>query len=75
MGSRTARRLDPRAAWGQAEHLLADICDCLILLCYELGGCHGPKPRLVRRPEAPRRDALEGVSSERVRSLLFDKRK
>lgn len=75
MESRTARRLDPRAAWGQAEHLLADICDSLILLRYELGGRHGPKPRLVRKPEAPTRDALEGVSDERVHSLLFDKRK
>ncbi len=73
--SRIVHDADPRTVWSANDYILALICDHLAYLRYELSDKKGKKPKPVQRPQAKRRSPLESVPRERVRSLLFDKRK
>lgn len=69
--SRTVRAVDPRAEWGQADHLLALIADNLAFLRYEQAGGKGRKPKPLPRPQAkPSRKKLNLTAQQR-HSLLF----
>ena len=72
--SRIVHDADPRTVWGVDAYILATICDHLAYLRYELSDKKGKKPKPTQRPQARRKPALENVSRERVKSLLFDKR-
>jgi hypothetical protein len=46
----TYRAIDPAAAWGYSEHLLAGILNQLAAIRYMLGGGKGMKPKPVEPP-------------------------
>lgn len=74
--SRTARAVDPRAAWGECEHLLALVADHLAFMRYEQAGGKGRKPKPLPRPSAGRKKAVKrlDVDAGRRIELLFAKR-
>jgi hypothetical protein len=69
--SRLAAALTGRAAWSQAEYLLADIWDVLASANWQRGGDrHAPRPKSYPRPGA-RRDPAEraaALAAARARS-------
>ncbi len=58
-----------------ADYTLALICDNLTFLRYELSDGKGKKPKPMTRPQPRRKSKLDGIASERVNSLLFDRRR
>lgn len=74
-GSRTVTRMEPRAAWGTTEYLLAGILDALNFMRYENAGGKGHKPKPVERPQAKKRERKRAhVGNARTMELLFGKR-
>lgn len=79
--SRTVRALQPKAAWGDAEYLLAYIADNLAYMRYEQGHSKKrrkkpkpyPRPTEKGRPRADER-TVHGMSAERVGEILSRKR-
>lgn len=75
--SRTMRALDPRLAWSAGDYILARAANEIAFMRYEQRGGKGRRPAPVKPPAEParrRRGRLEGVSDERIGSLLFSRR-
>lgn len=69
--------LDPRCAWSVGDYILARAANEIMFMRYEQRGGKGRRPSPVKPPAEPAgkgRGRLEGVSDERIESLLFSPR-
>ena len=75
MGSRSVTAVEPRAAWGTTDYILAYIADNAAFQRYEQGGGRGRRPKPLERPKAaPAARRRLDVDGDRVMRLLHGKR-